>query len=72
MCTGRGRDDENTAKAQARISGSCEGARMVWLKAVTPETRPCCEGSSCSPPWRMPSSPRALTLEITSIGTESA
>ncbi len=71
ICTGRGREEENTAKAQARISGSWVGARMVWLKAVTPETRPCCDGSSCNAPWRMPSCSRASTLEITSIGTES-
>ena len=70
ICTGRGRDEENTANAQARISGSCAGERMVWLKAVTPATRSAATAVRAAAPCRMPSCSRALTLEITSIGTE--
>ena len=73
MCTGRGRALSNTAKARASTAGRSAGAQQRVAEggdAGAPGR--CWSGSSCSRPSPMPSSSRALTLEITSIGIESA
>ena len=69
--TGRGRALPKIAKARVNTAGSSSGRINVWLNAVTLEVRLRCEGSSCSRPPPMPNWSTRLTLEITSIGTES-
>ena len=72
MCTGPGRAPLNTAKAWASTSGSVLASNSVWLNRATPLIICCWLGSSCNRPWPMPSVSRRLTLEITSMGIESA
>jgi len=72
ICTGPGRSLSNTAKARASTEGSSAARSTEWLNTETPRTTARWSGSSCSRPSPSPSSWVLLTLEITSIGIESA
>ena len=72
ICTGPGRAPSKTAKARAITDGSSAGRSSLWLNTETPATSADWSGSSWSRPSPRPSSWLLLTLEITSIGTESA
>ncbi|MNF98094.1 hypothetical protein D3C84_809420 [compost metagenome] len=72
MCTGRGRPAWNSAKARASTTGNSDADIRVWENAATPAHSAPWFGSSCSLPRPPPNWLRDCTLEITSIGIESA
>ncbi|MNE99339.1 hypothetical protein D3C81_1985220 [compost metagenome] len=72
MCTGRGRPAWNSAKARAKTPGNSDADIRVWENAATPPTSALWFGNSWSLPRPPPSWLRVCTLEITSIGIESA
>ena len=69
--TGRGLAPEKSAKARATTFASSSGRVTVWLKPATWRMSWRWSCSSCSQPSPEPICPRALTEEMTSIGTES-
>ena len=72
MCTGRGRPAWNNAKARASTPGNSAADIKVWENAATPATNALWFGNSCNLPRPPPNWLRDCTLEITSIGIESA
>ncbi len=70
--TGRGRAPEKSAKARATTFANSSGRVTVWLKPATCRISWRWSCSSWSQPSPEPICPRALTEEITSIGTEAA
>ena len=67
----RGRALLKPAKARASSGATCAGVKAVALRAVKGAVTARWSVISCSLPRPMPRSPLSLTLEITSIGTES-
>src|SRR5690606_5662911 len=72
ICTGPGRAPLNNAKASAMTLGNDSGCQMVLLISATLLTIPCWSCNSCKCPSPLPVYCTLLTLDITSIGIESA
>ena len=72
MCTGRGREEEKMENARATSSGTSSGESAVALSAVRGLVTASWSGISCRQPHPLPSVRVAFSLEMTSIGMESA
>ena len=71
VITGPGRPVVIAAKAQSRVSATCDGSVMRRV-GQSVAIIACWSGNSCNRPQPLPKDPRRLTPEITSIGIESS